>query len=436
MPGAPGLQGIAGPQGLPGSQGLPGLRGSPGSAGDIGPPGNPGAPGPVGKLGAVGEKGPKGDRGKRGLKGHQGNIGLPGVKGDMGEKGERGPKGETGIQGIKGDTGPVGPIGHKGNDGPPGPPGNEGPPGPKGSEGRTGAKGEIGPLGPAGPPGPPAEMPLLPPSVLFQNELPTRRRRSAVNSIRDYEDITELNKKENEEEPKYEENSEQNKFLDMYNSIYTMRIDLERYKKPLGMKDNPAKTCKDLHYAHPEFKDGWYWIDPNAGMVHDAIHVFCNLTAQGETCIYPDNHTINMPNIPWSREGSKNDWYSNLRGGFKITYEAVGNVQLTFLRLGSEIAYQNFTYTCINSVAWYDVNSKNYDLSVKFRGHNEQEFSHKKVHPNVRFDGCKSRKDKSQTIFEVQTTKLYRLPLIDFYPVDYGGHNQAFGFTVGPVCFK
>lgn len=52
----------------------------------------------------------------------------------------------------------------------------EGPPGAKGSDGQTGTKGDVGPAGPPGPPGPPAEMPLLPPEMLFQNELVRRRR--------------------------------------------------------------------------------------------------------------------------------------------------------------------------------------------------------------------------------------------------------------------
>jgi len=55
---------------------------------------------------------------------------------------------------------------------------------------------------------------------------------------------------------------------------------------------------------------------------------------------------------------------------------------------------------------------------------------------NVLLDGCRLRKGKSETIFSVNTTKLDQLPLTDFYPLDYGAPNQAFGFTVGPVCFK
>lgn len=36
---------------------------------------------------------------------------------------------------------------------------------------------------------------------------------------------------------------------------------------------------------------GFYWIDPNQGCPDDAIRVFCNFTAEGETCIYPDEET-------------------------------------------------------------------------------------------------------------------------------------------------
>lgn len=36
---------------------------------------------------------------------------------------------------------------------------------------------------------------------------------------------------------------------------------------------------------------GRYWIDPNHGCNGDAIEVFCNFTAGGQTCIYPDKDT-------------------------------------------------------------------------------------------------------------------------------------------------
>lgn len=63
---------------------------------------------------------------------------------------------------------------------------------------------------------------------------------------------------------------------------------------------------------------GWYWIDPNSGMPDDAVYVYCNMTIGGQTCIYPDVHSSRMPNIPWRKENENGDWFSNLRGAFKV----------------------------------------------------------------------------------------------------------------------
>lgn len=180
--------------------------------------------------------------------------------------------------------------------------------------------------------------------------------------------------------------------------------------------------------------DGFYWIDPNLGMIDDAVKVYCNMSAGGETCVFPDVHASRMPNIPWRK--SQEGWYSTLRGGFKITYDSVGDVQFTFLRLMSTEAYQNFTYTCINSAAWYDNQAASYKNSIKLLGDNEDVFSSQRNKPNVLLDGCKTKSTESKTIFEVRTGELIQLPLVDFYPIDYGKQHQAFGFSVGPVCYK
>lgn len=47
------------------------------------------------------------------------------------------------------------------------------------------------------------------------------------------------------------------------------------------------------HSLFPSIKTvlGRYWIDPNHGCNGDAIEVFCNFTAGGQTCIYPDKDT-------------------------------------------------------------------------------------------------------------------------------------------------
>jgi collagen type V/XI/XXIV/XXVII alpha len=109
---------------------------------------------------------------------------------------------------------------------------------------------------------------------------------------------------------------------------------------------------------------------------------------------------------------------------------------MTFLKLLSQEAHQNFTYTCINSAAWYNDKTNKHDMSIKFLGENDHEFSRVKTKPHVVTDGCQSRKSKSETVFEIRTEKLDRLPIVDFLPVDYGLPNQAFGFSVGPVCLK
>ena len=42
----------------------------------------------------------------------------------------------------------------------------------------------------------------------------------------------------------------------IFNSIDELDEDLQNMKYPDGTKDNPARTCKDIKIAHPEFKDG------------------------------------------------------------------------------------------------------------------------------------------------------------------------------------
>lgn len=287
--------------------------------------------GEQGRAGDVGPSGPKGTRGIKGMKGHRGDMGERGRTGEMGEKGNLGIRGPTGIEGRKGEPGPFGMVGPKGNDGPSGVAGDLGLTGPKGSEGVGGNKGETGPMGPPGPPGPPAEAPLLPPELLFQNQFTKGEERmkrdlEMINELADLDDgdIDELMGLEAPGKPKKTKKRRKDKdnlgpkFLDMYSSIYTMRQEMERIRKPTGTRENPVRTCRDLYLGHPKFPDGWYWIDPNLGMPDDAIYVYCNLTSHGETCISPDIHSSQMQNIPWRKDGESTDWYSNLRGGFRV----------------------------------------------------------------------------------------------------------------------
>ena len=62
---------------------------------------------------------------------------------------------------------------------------------------------------------------------------------------------------------------------------------------------------------------------------------------------------------------------------------------MSFLRMLSLQATQNFTYTCLNSVAWYDNSNRGYEKSLKLLGHNDDEFSAMQNKPNVTVDGCR-----------------------------------------------
>lgn len=62
------------------------------------------------------------------------------------------------------------------------------------------------------------------------------------------------------------------KFLDMYSSIYTMRQDLDRIRKPVGTREHPVRTCKDLFYGHPQFKDGEQSAVQNLG-TYQIFHI-------------------------------------------------------------------------------------------------------------------------------------------------------------------
>lgn len=102
-----------------------------------------------------------------------------------------------------------------------------------------------------GAPGPPGELPLLPPELLFgtgqtggSSKASGRRRRQ----------VPETNKGD---EGVMDGDAELTvKLGEIYSDIYNMRVELERVRKPLGTRDNPVRTCRDLFYGHPHFKDG------------------------------------------------------------------------------------------------------------------------------------------------------------------------------------
>ncbi|KAG8538544.1 hypothetical protein GDO81_022459, partial [Engystomops pustulosus] len=352
--------------------------------------------------------------------GHPGLIGLIGPTGEQGEKGDRGLPGPHGTSGQKGETGipgVTGPIGPSGSAGQPGPPG---PKGAKGASGQAGPKGQKGVQGPPGPPGPPGEV-IQP--LPFQ--MPKKNKRSI--------DASQI--MADEPTGDYADGMEE-----IYGSLNAIKKDIELMKTPLGTKEHPARTCLDLRLCHPELPDGEYWIDPNQGCTRDSFKVFCNFTAGGESCIYPSKDIEKVKMSTWNTE-KRETWYSKFRSGRKFSYvdsdkNPIGVVQLTFLRLLSITARQNFTYHCHRSAAWHMASTDSYQKALHFMAANDEDLSfHTSPYIKALRDGCSMKKGTDKTVLEIHTPRVEQLPLTDAMFMDFGEPNQKFGFEVGPVCF-
>uniref|UniRef100_A0AAR2KYJ7 Fibrillar collagen NC1 domain-containing protein n=1 Tax=Pygocentrus nattereri TaxID=42514 RepID=A0AAR2KYJ7_PYGNA len=444
-----GEPGPRGQQGMFGQKGDEGSRGFPGPPGPIGlqvspsqPRGEPGAEGPPGKTGPVGPQGPPGKPGPEGLRGIPGPVGEQGLPGASGQDGPPGPmvreegfhfldvhvsvsQGHPGLIGLIGPPGEQGEKGDRGLPGPqgtPGPKGDGGPQGPKGAKGSSGPagqKGDTGVVGPPGPPGPPGE--IVQPLPI---QSPKKTRRS---SDMQADEATIMD---------YGEGME-----DIFSSLNNLKQDIERMKYPMGTQNNPARTCKDLQLCHPEFPDGEYYIDPNQGCSGDSFKVYCNFTAGGETCIHPDRKSSGVSIMSsWYKE-VPGSWYSSFTHGQLLSYvDAEGNsinpVQMTFLRLLTASARQNFTYSCHQSVGWQDATTDSYHKALRFLGSNDEEMSYDNS-PYIKalVDSCATRKGHGKTVIEINTPKIDQVPVVDVMLSDFGDPNQKFGFEVGPACF-
>uniref|UniRef100_A0A8C8SKN8 Fibrillar collagen NC1 domain-containing protein n=1 Tax=Pelusios castaneus TaxID=367368 RepID=A0A8C8SKN8_9SAUR len=421
--GAPGKTGPVGPQGPAGKQGPDGLRGIPGSVGEQGKPGTPGQTGPPGPVGPPGLPGLKGDSGPKGEKGHPGLIGLIGPPGEQGEKGDRGLPGPQGSLGPKGETvsmggGQISP--------PPDPPQRDsGPAGPKGAKGATVSAVQGAPSGGPAPtprPGPPGEA-IQPLPI----QLPKKSKRS-IDASRLVEEEGEGMVSDGAPHGGHAGGVEE-----ILGSLHSLKQEIEQMRHPMGTQDNPARTCQDLRLCHPDLPDGEYWIDPNEGCSRDSFKVHCDFTAGGETCLFPTKET--------QQGETPQSWFSEFREGRKFSYvdadgNPVGVVQLTFLRLLSVAARQNFTYHCQHSVGWRSAGSGGHQRALRLRGANEEDMSYDNS-PYIKAlsDGCALRKGSGRTVLEVNTPRVEQLPLLDARFPDFGQPHQKFGFAVGPVCF-
>lgn len=260
--------------------------------------------GPRGKSGPPGMEGTKGDRGDSGLKGTKGHRGLIGLQGLTGPPGLPGDKGLQGNDGFPGKTGEAGPRGPPGRDGSIGPQGISGPPGPRGTPGNEGKMGSIGFQGPPGPPGPPGE------TLGYDANTLAALLGQSMGSSKGPDPM-------GDEPPRlFGDNgfSEAERRALVLKAYEQLKNAFERYKKPDGQKQAPARTCRDLAVAHPELTSGQYWVDPNEGDIRDAILVHCDLENRA-TCVLPQPKK-SEPIIVIGHE--QEVWLGEIKGGMKV----------------------------------------------------------------------------------------------------------------------
>ncbi|KTG31844.1 hypothetical protein cypCar_00024215, partial [Cyprinus carpio] len=135
---------------------------------------------------------------------------------------------------------------------------------------------------------------------------------------------------------------------------------IDGMKTQLGTRENPARFCRDLLDCRHKMSDGLFWIDPNLGCTSDAIQVFCNFTAGGQTCINPVTTD-------------------------KAAFD-VGKVQMKFLHLLSVTATQTVSLHCFSDPATVAMETPR---ALRFRGWNGQVFEENSPRsPHVVLDDC------------------------------------------------
>jgi len=285
--------------------------------------------------------------------------------------------------------------------------------------GDEGPKGYGGPPGPAGPPGPPGDTGGFDAAQLSQifgnqNKGPSQA-----------------------DDPNSKIQGDKIQGEEVLLRINRIKNEVVNRKNPRGEKKNPGRTCADIAMVHPDFKNGFYWIDPNMGTNNDAVQAWCNIEKK-ETCIFADPERTDKKS--WYRGPRKHMWFSaDIQGGAMFSYK-FDPVQMTFLKLLSKRASQNVTYHCKNSIAYYDARERTYDKAVKLLTANDLELT-AKGQANFRYtvqeDGCKTKTSSwSKTVISYETEKAERLPILDIAPYDLGRSNQAMGIDIGPVCFS
>lgn len=220
----------------------------------------------------------------------------------------------------------------------------------------------------------------------------------------------------------------------VFKAYENLKERFEKFKKPTGEKEYPAKTCRDLAVAYPEYKSGEYWVDPNDGDTRDAILVYCDLKKRA-TCVMPSPKMSNEV----SYKGKEAEiWLSEISNAMKINYKADSN-QLGFLQLHSSHATQDITFHCKNTIAYFDAANNHHKSGLKLMAWNDNELTAtgpQRLRYEVTEDGCKDRSNSwSKTRITYTTEKSLRLPISDIAIRDTGSDNQMFKVEIGTVCF-
>jgi collagen type II alpha len=212
-----------------------------------------------------------------------------------------------------------------------------------------------------------------------------------------------------------------------------LKTSFAKFSKPDGSKTNPAKTCKDLKAAYPTKPTGNYWIDPNGNEMNDAIMVHCNM-ATGSSCVHPKPATSKEISIS---SGEKEMWVGDIPDEpFDINYKADSN-QMNFLQMVSTRAEQTIIFHCKQTIAFRNSQGRA-RKAIALMAWNDVEIRHRgRAKYKVLQDDCQYTKSSwAQSIFQVETSKPARLPIVDLKVEDFGESGQAFKVEFGPVCFS
>lgn len=216
--------------------------------------------------------------------------------------------------------------------------------------------------------------------------------------------------------------------IEAYEGLNFAREALTRLRRPTGKPTSPGLTCRDIKEHNPDFKNGDYWIDPNAGTAVDAILVYCRMESM-ETCIRPSPSQFDRQR--WTKTDRAGQYFMDDMNGGKEFFYKTDFSQLKFLQLFSEGARQQVTYHCLNSEA--------YGTRLMLYTGDELdtvESRYKKTTRVFSSDECTKDNQWHTAIYDVRTNKTDILPVTDMLLFDVGRQNQQFGIDLGEVCFS